>query len=392
MDTRNNQFEIPSALIELGKIFEQDGHEMWLVGGCVRDSLMGLTPKDIDLTTSATPDEQIAIYQREGLHYIETGLQHGTVTVVLDTPEGREPFEITTYRIDRETDGRHATVEFTRSLEADLQRRDLTMNAVAMSFDRVIFDPFGGVADIENRCVRFVGDANERVREDYLRILRFFRFLGRFTTRDDSADVPALEAIRDNAEGLKNISVERVWSEVSKIVSGPESFTVLSMMGVLGVSKAIGMRVGDTLAVEKAQAVTSDPAVLMAILLGEDVTKLGQRWKWSNEEKETARFIKDRAGEPFTSRPAYTLDRAKRDLVNGQRPELVKTMMAILGSEEDQKVIGDWDVPVFPVTGAELIQRGVKPGPEMGAMLKKMREEWIASDYSLERLLFCSWG
>ena len=177
--TFRNILEKPSfvkpELLRLEKMFADAGFELVFVGGCVRDALLGKEPKDVDLATSATPEEQISLYNQNGIRFIETGLQHGTVTAVLDG----EPYEITTYRIDKETDGRHAKVDYTRDLVEDLSRRDLTFNAIAMRFDGTLVDPFDGMADLHNGRVRFVGNAQQRIEEDYLRILRFFpSFLG----------------------------------------------------------------------------------------------------------------------------------------------------------------------------------------------------------------------
>ena len=175
------------------RAFANEGFEIRIVGGAVRDFLMGKEPKDIDTIAS-----------KNGMRLIETGIDHGTVTFVI----GDDQFEITTLRIDTETDGRHAKVEFTRSFELDAARRDLTINAMSMDFAGNIFDYFGGQADIESNVVRFVGDADARMKEDFLRILRFFRFMARFNASGDFETMMAVEA---NAEGLKTISKERVW-------------------------------------------------------------------------------------------------------------------------------------------------------------------------------------
>ena len=156
--------------------FVAAGFDLRLVGGVVRDTIASIPAKDIDLCTDATPEQQIEIYHRYGYRAIPTGLQHGTITVVLDSV----PYEITSLRIDVKTDGRHAEVEFTNDWHADLARRDLTINAMAMTFDGEVIDPFGGQQDLQDRVVRFVGDAEQRIQEDYLRILRCIRFMGRF--------------------------------------------------------------------------------------------------------------------------------------------------------------------------------------------------------------------
>ncbi len=376
MSTRNI-LDIPAALLDLKAKFTERGFELWFVGGCVRDALMGVSPKDIDLTTSATPDEQVALYRDHNLHYIETGLQHGTVTVVLD----RIPYEITTYRIDAETDGRHASVVYTRDLTEDLQRRDLTMNAIAMGFDGEIFDPFGGVADIEANRVVFVGDPNERIREDYLRIMRWFRFYGRFGAQKNADAVKeTIPAITANMAGLKQISVERIWSEFSKIISGPHGIEVIDLMNAWEVSETLGLPyTGSNLFLNTARGVIRNPAFLMASYYGRNVKEIASRWKWSNEERQTANFLMER--NYFT----YDITQAKRDVYEGWSKELTGALLRMRRRAADAAALDAWEVPVFPVSGQDLMAKGMTPGPQMGQTIKAMRERWIASDYSLSK-------
>jgi tRNA nucleotidyltransferase (CCA-adding enzyme) len=374
MSTRNI-LDIPAKLMGLKEHFTQRGFELWFVGGAVRDSLLGITPKDIDLATSATPEEAIALYREHDYSFHETGMAHGTITVVLD----HVPYEITTYRIDAETDGRHATVVYTRDLSEDLLRRDLTMNAIAMGFDGEIFDPFGGVADIEESRIRFVGDAEQRLREDYLRILRWFRFYGRFATASTIPDNQAWSAIEASRDGLKQISVERIWSEISKIIAGPEAEMVLGMIADTGVGEVIGLPVGSSHALKRARLFNRNPAFLLASLIGSDVTKVAQKWKWSNDERQTARFVIER--DPAT----YDLARAKRDVYEKWSKELVGSMLRIADRAAEAALIDAWVIPTFPVTGEDLIQRGMTPGPVMGGMIKAMKDRWIKSDYALSK-------
>lgn len=165
-----------ASILELGKIFKANGFEIRLVGGVVRDLLLGKTPKDVDLATTATPDQMIALARTNNLRYIETGLQHGTLTFVVDG----EPYEITTLRVDKETDGRHATVEYTTDWHTDAERRDLTYNAFSLDLNGNLYDYFNGLKDLKNKTTRFVGDPNKRIQEDYIRILRYFRMSQKF--------------------------------------------------------------------------------------------------------------------------------------------------------------------------------------------------------------------
>lgn len=369
---------VPPALNELYRSFTSRGYELVLVGGCVRDTLVGKTPKDIDLATSATPEEQIALYREDGYRFIETGLQHGTVTVIVDD----EPYEITTYRIDRETDGRHATVEYTRDLEMDLARRDLTFNAIAMKFDGTLIDPFAGAVDLKEGRVRFVGEAKERIEEDYLRILRFFRFYGRFGR--GSPDRAAMKAIKRSAQGLRRVSVERIWMEMAKIVSGPQASLAVSYMRDVGVLEVIGMPEGfvGTLTGTQIKGVTN-PASIMGWFVNDpsSLDELATAWKWSTEDRKRAKFV----ATVWRDRYPQGVDMAffKRLVVDGHPFEWVSDVMRVV--DFDPAELANWEVPVMPVTGADLLSAGMKAGPEMGRALAKLKEEWAASDYTLDK-------
>ena len=182
---------ITEELKTLRAAFQACGFDIRLVGGAVRDIVAGEDPKDLDFCTDANPTEQLEIYTANGYKYVETGLQHGTITVVID----HVGYEITSLRTETDHEGRHATVAYTRDWMDDLSRRDFTFNAMAMTFDGVLIDPFGGQEDLRNQIVRFVGNANDRVKEDYLRILRWFRFQARFS-KQGKID-PALVANTD---------------------------------------------------------------------------------------------------------------------------------------------------------------------------------------------------
>ncbi|MGF1627262.1 MAG: CCA tRNA nucleotidyltransferase, partial [Alphaproteobacteria bacterium] len=198
------------------------------VGGCVRDSLAGLPVKDVDLATSLPPEAMVERLQGAGMAVIPTGIRHGTVTAVVD----RVPYEITTLRHDVETDGRHARVAFIDDWRADAARRDLTINAIYCDADGRLFDPFDGAADLAAGRVRFVGDPRERIEEDYLRLLRFFRFQARFGKSDP--DAAALAACRELAPGLVRLSAERVHDEIIKLLAGPRVAETVGLMADTG--------------------------------------------------------------------------------------------------------------------------------------------------------------
>lgn len=375
-----NPINIAPELRDLHAVYVAAGHEMWLVGGFVRDYVRGITPKDVDLATTATPDEQIELLNVAGIKWFGTGLQHGTLTVLA----GDEAYEITTLRTDVETDGRHATVAYTRDLLTDLERRDLTMNALAISLsdeDKII-DPFGGVYDALTGRVRFVGDAGRRIREDYLRILRWFRFKGRFQSNinDGKSD---MEAIRDNADGLSIISVERVWSEISRILAGARPAGIIDLMDLTGVLRVLRLPSGierPTNVLVDMRPHSDDPAALLAGWLGPVASEVANRWKMSNIERDTVRFVADRLG-----RQSYTLADAKLDLVNDIERRLVEIVLKTKGRSDILRELVIWETPIFPVQGRDLLDAGMAPGREVGAALRQMREQWIESNYTLGR-------
>ena len=228
---------LTKELMTVANAFIEKGHHIRIIGGAVRDLLLSRhIPKDIDLAVTATPDEMIEIFKENKIRYIETGLQHGTLTAHINGHN----YEITTLRIDTEHDGRRAVVEFTNDWKLDAERRDLTINAMSLDFDGNLHDYFGGVDDLKSKKVRFVGDPEKRIKEDFLRILRYFRFYGRISENTDDHESTTLEVIRKCAPGLKNIAVERVWVELAKIITAKFAPSLLKLMYELGVAENIG--------------------------------------------------------------------------------------------------------------------------------------------------------
>ena len=236
IESEEFQSVLTPELLKLSNAISERGYDVRIVGGAVRDLLLGKAPKDVDLSTNATPKQMMEVFNADGIRYIETGLQHGTLTVHIN----KRDFEVTTLRTDTETDGRHAKVTFTHDWRVDAERRDLTINAMSLGLDGDLYDYFGGREDLTNRIVRFVGNPRLRIEEDYLRILRYFRFYGKIAEQPDKHDQATLEIIRDTAEGLRRIAVERVWVEVAKILTGNYAASLLQLMDELTVSKCIG--------------------------------------------------------------------------------------------------------------------------------------------------------
>jgi tRNA nucleotidyltransferase (CCA-adding enzyme) len=371
------------ALLSLRAAFQAAGFDIRLVGGCVRDTLRGQTPKDIDLCTDATPDQQMAVYAENHFRYVTTGLQHGTITVVL----GGEPFEITSLRTETDHDGRHAVVSYHGDWELDQMRRDLTINSMMMDFDGNLFDPFEGKADLENGVVRFVGDAGARMREDYLRILRWFRFLARFGNVM-SIDDETVDAVVLNAHGLKKISKERVWSEMSKIVVGASGGYMLREMMRMGVAHHIGLSHGSWRDVVALEGVVKDPVAIMVAFTvdPEQVRALSTLWRFSTAEAKRAAWLADNLHSVDFSTGYRDMTDLKRYLAFDRIDRHWVAQLALL--QHRTYLYGDvlaWEIPECPVKGQDLLDAGHKPGPMVGQMVGLLRNLWADSDYTMTR-------
>lgn len=354
--------------------FLAGGRDLRLVGGCVRDILMGQQPKDIDLCTDATPTEMAAIAAKAGFSIHPTGIDHGTMTFVLN----HVPYEVTTLRTESDHDGRWATVAFTNDWIADLARRDLTINAMMATFEGEIIDPFGGRADLTSRRVRFVGDAGQRIREDYLRILRWLRFHGRIA-RDQKLDKETCEAVQANAAGLARISRERVWAEVQKIVEADTGPAMLAAMHDLGIAPHIDLPRGDFVSFVRVHHVTRFPHTLMAAYLGHDVEKLAKDWKWSRLETDGAKFL-------LRHPDVWRIDQYKALMaVHGIDGGLVRELAKFHGDRDVVVPLLAWKTPSFPVTGSDLLALGFTAGPALGKALAYLKEVWCESDYRADR-------
>ena len=361
------------ALIELRNKFLENRFDIRIVGGAVRDILSNKTPKDIDLCTDATPEEQIAIYQANSYRYIETGLQHGTVTVVID----KEPYEITSLRTESNHDGRHATVAYTRDWNEDLSRRDLTVNAMALTFDGELLDPFGGEKDLKSRTVKFVGDPTARITEDYLRILRFFRFHGRIG--NNSYDPTVEAAIKQTASGLSKLSGERIWMEMSKILVGPNAANEIKEMYKLGVAQVIGLPDSGNKSFNISLAKT--PITIMAYIVDDVATAqaISSKWKMSSQEFKLFHWLVANKQTNLTPHHAEDL------VIDGINSSWVYELAVLQNKQNIATHITSWSPPVFPVSGADLQALGMKPGVEFGNTLKQLKDQWKKSRFKLTK-------
>ncbi|MFZ5792217.1 MAG: CCA tRNA nucleotidyltransferase [Pseudomonadota bacterium] len=374
-----------------------DGAEVRFVGGCVRDAVIGRPVKDIDLATPDPPETVMALVQRAGLKVVPTGVAHGTVTAIA---EGH-PFEVTTLRRDVETYGRRAKVEFTDDWVEDAARRDLTFNAMSLSPDGTLHDPFGGLADLEAGRVRFVGDAETRIEEDVLRLLRFFRFYAHYGK--PPPDEAALAACRKLAPKLPGLSGERVQAETLKLLAAPDPASVIHLMreqNVLAYAlpEADGTaRLAALAKIEAALERDADPVLrLSALIEGGPKAALGlaQRLKLSNADRDRIVGL----AEPPGLAPALD-DKARRLELYRRGPKRFRdaallAWAAVLGAGEVTATDARWralaavaetPAPAFPLQGRDALKLGVPAGRRVGELLKEVERWWIEGDFSADR-------
>eukprot|EP00128_Syssomonas_multiformis_P000838 Colp12_sorted_trinity150504_noHs@5384 len=367
-------------LITLHSALKKHGFEVRLVGGVVRDMLLGKEASDdIDLAVDANGEEMERVFTAEGIRFIPTGIEHGTYTAVIN----KITYEITSLRIDTETDGRHAQVQFTKDWKLDAERRDLTINAMSLGFDGTLYDYFNGLQDLAERRVLFVGNADTRIKEDYLRILRYFRFHGRIC-EDSKHDVNTLQSIQLNAPGLLKISGERIWQEMRKLLAGKNVPHLVRTMYDYDVAKNIRLPEDVSLVaeLERVCSLTADPVTRLASLLptSETVDGIATSWRLANVEKNAALYIVK-----HRHKPSRTLKDFQDLLVDGDKLPQVIELAKYEGFISYVEPLSTWPIPVFPVNGAVMKQSGIKPGPHMGKLLKDMKEDWKKSDFKLTK-------
>ena len=337
-----------------------------LVGGCVRDTLASVDVHDIDLATPDAPEQVVAQLKAARVRAIPTGIAHGTITALAHG----ETFEITTLRRDVETDGRHATVAFTDDWQEDAARRDFTINAMSMTPDGTVFDYFSGRADLTAGVVRFVGDAATRIAEDYLRILRYFRFFARYNPAEP--DPVAVAAIAAGRDGLRQLSVERVWSEMRRILEAAGPDRALHLMQSLGV---LGLLLPDARLVAL-DDLPADAVLRLAALLPSGVAPLNL----SGAEAERLAAL---SGPALPERVSD--DDLRRALADTAPDILIDRAWIARRSAALRARIAACPVPVFPVQGRDLAAAGMKPGPDMGRILREMRSAWMAGGCVADR-------
>lgn len=362
---------------------DAEGEEARVVGGAVRNTLLGIPVTDVDIATTAVPEVVVERAARAGLKPVPTGIEHGTVTVVAD----HHPYEVTTLREDTETDGRRAVVRFGRSWQHDAERRDFTLNALYARADGQVVDLVGGLADLAARRVRFIGDADARIREDYLRILRFYRFHAAYGA--GAVDGAAFTATVRRRAGLLTLSRERVRAEMLKLLVARGAAATLAVMSEAGLLQILFAGIADApafarlAALEGAWQVRPDAIrrlFVLAVKVVDDVARLRDRLKLSNAE--TRRLASLAGGVPDVGAPA-----AARAFLYGAGVEgavdraLVAAAHGRPGMEEVARMAAGWTPPPLPFAAADLMALGLKPGRALGAALARAEAAWIAADF-----------
>jgi poly(A) polymerase len=382
---------------EIGRLLallNRDGEEARVVGGAVRNSLLRMPVDEIDVATTALPEEITRRVAAAGGKAVPTGVEHGTVTAILD----RKPFEVTTLREDVETFGRKARVVFGRDWRADAARRDFTINALSAAPDGTIYDYVGGLNDIAARIVRFIGDPQRRIEEDYLRILRFFRFHAHFG--HGLPDAAGLHACIRARGGLDVLSRERVRMEMLKLLTAPHAAPTLAVMAECGL---LGAVLGGVAYLASFENVAKEEAALgleanavrrlgaIGVWVAEDAQRLAERLRLSNAESERLLALDGwwRVAPRHGTQAAHALLYGLGEQSFVDRV-LVAWARSAAGAADPQwralaRLPQNWTAPTFPLRAADFSRRGIPAGPALGAALRRAEAAWIATDFPLDR-------
>jgi poly(A) polymerase len=391
------------ALQRLLTALNADGEEARIAGGAVRNALLREPVTEVDIATTTTPEETTRRAEAAGFKVKPTGVEHGTVTVIA----GGLPYEVTTLRADVETYGRHAKVVFGRDWKADAERRDFTINGLYADANGEVIDYVGGLADLHARNIRFIGDPETRIREDFLRILRFFRFFAWYGSgRPDAEGLKACARLKDGLEGL---SAERVWSELKKLLSAPDPSRALLWMRQAGVLTAVlpesekwGIdAIHGLVRAEKDLEWPPDALLRLQAIIPPDAERvklLGERLRLSNAETERLlSWAATSAVAPDLSEGAFAKalyrgerrgfeDRLRLALAftRSQAATDDRAMVAAGGYSRLLSFLKEWKRPEFPLRGGDLLELGAEKGPALGALLKELEDAWIGSGFALD--------
>jgi len=385
----------PTEVELIFKIFSDEMPDsIRLVGGCVRDMLLGFAIKDFDFATKFLPQDAIYILQKNNIHAIETGIKFGTITAVIN----KQHFEITTLRKDNEHDGRHCEPEFIDNYFFDAARRDFTMNALYLDNKDVVHDYFNGISDLNNKKVKFIGDANERIKEDYLRILRFFRFSCRYS---ETLDFEAFKACILNKNGIKKLSADRIRNEIFKILSGTENKKLCWIFQEIENSQIREEIFSAKFQIENLKKLLSfeesfkiklsDHLKFAALVFSSDINldEVFLRMNFSNNEKNYFNFL-------YKTSLAFDSKNLRHQLVF-EKKELVRDLFILkalefypekgLGNLEVFRLlnyIDNFSLPIFPLNGDDLIAKGIS-GKKIGELLDAAKIKWLESDFSMDK-------
>ncbi|MEM6462385.1 MAG: CCA tRNA nucleotidyltransferase [Pseudomonadota bacterium] len=385
-------------------MLNSDGGEARIVGGAVRNTLMDLPVGDVDIATTVLPQNVVARAKKAGLKSVPTGIEHGTVTLIVDGVS----FEVTTLRADVDADGRWAKVAFGADWSVDAHRRDLTINALYALADGTVIDLVGGLADVESKTVRFIGDAATRIEEDYLRILRFFRFFAHYG--QGRPDASGLKACARLKSGLDTLSAERVWSELKRLLAAPDPSRALLWMRqtsvlstVLPESEKWGIdAIPGLINSEVSLNWEADPLLRLMAIVPKDELRLfsmAKRLRLSNAERSrltawaAQQAMSEDISESALKRMLYVYD--PKAIVDALRLQLSARRAAAQSDNEalhgaaklsrSLELAQGWIRPSFPLTGGDLVSAGLEEGPDVGEALAKLEEAWIKSDFKLTR-------
>ena len=375
-------------------LLDRDGEEARVVGGAVRNALLRLPVDEIDVATTAVPQEVMRRVAAAGCKAVPTGIEHGTVTVVID----QKPVEVTTLRQDVETFGRKARVAFGRDWRADAERRDFTINALSASVDGTVYDYVGGIDDLAAHRVRFIGEPQRRIEEDFLRILRFFRFHAHFG--EGAPDPVGLHACIRARAGLETLSRERVRMELLKLFVAARATPTLAVMAESGLLATVLGGIAfiasfeNMIKVEAALGAVPDPVRRLGALgvwVAEDAERLSQRLRLSNAETERLLTL-----EHWWRIAPQAGEQAARALLYHLGPQSVADRVFVAWARSEAGVADRawhelatlpqrWTAPVFPLKAADFTRRGVAAGPALGAALRAAEAAWIAADFPADR-------
>ncbi|AUQ56094.1 CCA tRNA nucleotidyltransferase [Phaeobacter inhibens] len=364
------------AVQHVCEVLTKGGAEVYFVGGCVRNALLGVPVSDLDLSTNVAPQRVMALAEEAEIKAVPTGIDHGTVTLVYRGT----PYEITTFRRDVATDGRRAVVAFADRIEEDAARRDFTMNALYARPDGVLVDPLNGLPDLYARAVRFIGSAAQRIREDYLRSLRYFRFHAWYGNSDAGFDPDALSAIAENLDGIGSLSRERVGSEVLKLLAAPDPAPAIAVMRQVGLLSLIlpgsdDRALGPLIHLEG--GISADPLCRLAALGGDAPW---EALRLSKSQAADVRLL--RAGAEGTDGPAT--------LAYHHGVSTARNVMLLRSALFEAPIAPDLETEitkgaaaVFPLSAKDLMPD--LQGPALGAALKSLQKDWIRSGFMLDR-------